>query len=456
MFMGHSRAMLSVILRLFTVAIVMMHLNACNLSKSKITFSENDVPVMWADMTLYITKNTPANSPTFASRAFGYTGVTMYECVVNSSPVHQSLGRQLNNLPRLPVPENNKPYNRALSLNAGQAAILRSLYIQTSKTNKIKIDSLENLIYHAIAGKLADTAVAKRSVAYGKAVASVIFEWSKTDGGHRGYLANFDSRMAYPSHSGTWKPPFFAQQISRWPLHPHWGDNRTFLHADTNWKMPAFVPYDTTALSQCYKQFMLVYQANKNITAQQKEIALWWNDDPSETYTPPGHSYNLASTVIRTKNPGIVQAAETYARVGLAVADAFIVCWKIKYNFFSERPSTYVNEHIDSEWDPFWPDPPFPAFPSGHATQASAVAIALAGLYGNAVTLTDSSHVGRPRDKVKDVDYKPRQFTSFWQIAEETASSRFFGGIHTMEDNNTGLAEGRKIGQHVNELKWRK
>ena len=442
--------------KLFVALIMIAHFYACNISQPRISIAQNAVPAIWADMTLYITKNTPSNSPTFASRAFGYTGFTMYESVVNSSSSHASLGGQLNQLPVLPTPEKNKQYNWALSLNAGQAAILRSIYIQTSKENKTKIDSLETILYHSFADTIADQKIAKRSVAYGKAVASAIFEWSKTDGGHRGYLYNFDSKMTYPSHGGAWKPPFFAQQITMLPLHPHWGDNRTFLKADMNWKMPEFIPYDTTNLSDCYKQFTEVYLSNKKITQQQKEIALWWNDDPSETYTPPGHSYNLASTIVRIKKPDLLQAAETYARVGLAVADAFIVCWKMKYIFFSERPSTYVNENIDPEWEPFWPDPPFPAFPSGHATQASAVAIALAGLYGDGINFTDSSHVGRPKDIARNVDYNPRKFTSFWQVAEETAYSRFLGGIHTMQDNNTGLYEGRKIGNHVNELKWRK
>ncbi len=406
-------------------------------------------------MTLLITKNTPANSPTFASRALGYISLTMYESVVNSSPSYASLAGQLNRLTTLPAPEKNKQYNWALSLNAGQANILRDIYIQTSKENKKKIDSLENLIYHSFADALNNKEIAERSVNYGKAVASAIFEWSKTDGGHRAYLTNFDKKMTFPSHVGAWKPPFFAQTISRLPLHPHWGDNRTFLKADTSWKMPAFIPYDTANLSASYKEFMEVYLANKKITLPQKEIAMWWNDDPSETYTPPGHSYNLATTVIKIKNPDMLKAAETYAHVGLAVADAFIVCWKMKYHYFSERPSTFVSEHIDPDWDPFWPDPPFPAFPSGHATQASAVATVLTRLYGDKVSFIDSTHAKRSRDLARDVEYKPRKFNSFRQVAEETAYSRFLGGIHTNDDNKIGLIEGSKVGQHVNELKWR-
>ena len=57
---------------------------------------------------------------------------------------------------------------------------------------------------------------------------------------------------------------------------------------------------------------------------------------------------------------------------------------------------------------------------------------------------------------VRDVDFVERPFTSFWGVAEETADSRFFGGIHTPQDNRVGLEEGKRIATHVTQLKWRK
>jgi hypothetical protein len=424
-------------------------------SKPKHIFIENEVPVLWADMTLEITKSTPANSPTFASRCLGYISLAMYESVVHGSKDHQSLAGQLNGLDILPQPEKDKEYNWILSLNAAQAFILKNIYIQTSDENKSKIDSLENTVRETITGEI-DNDVADRSIAYGRAIASSIFEWSKIDGGHRGYLANFDTKMQYPSGKGRWRAPFFAQTISRFPLHPHWGDNRTFLKADKDWKTPDLLQYDSTVGSMYHQQFKEVYDANNKLTQEEKEIAVWWNDDPTETYTPPGHSYNLASITIKSKKPDLITSAETYARVGLAVADAFIVCWKMKYQHFSERPSTFISEHIDDTWEPFWPDPPFPAFPSGHATQAGAVAIVLSDLFGENVQITDDTHVGRPPNRLRNIKYKERKFSSFQEVAKETAYSRFLGGIHSMQDNEVGLVEGGKVGQHVNDLKWRR
>jgi hypothetical protein len=417
---------------------------------------EFELATAWADMSLYITKHTPANTPTFASRCFGYIGLTMYESVVHGFPEYQPVAPQLNGLGQLPQPEKGVEYNWMLSLNAGQAEILRSIYIQTSDANKKKIDSLERQLEKRIKKSINDEAVVKRSVAYGKLIAQKIFEWSKTDGGHRAYLKNFDKTLMFEQRPGCWNPPLYAQTFSHFPLHPHWGKNRTFLAIDSAMADPEMIPYDTTPGSDYYNQFKLVYEKEKTLTQDEKQAAIWWGDDPEETFTPPGHSYYLATLAIKKIKPGLIRAAETYARVGIAVADAFRNCWKWKYKYFTERPNTFIPEYIDPEWHSFWPDPPFPAFPSGHAINAAAMATVLTDLYGDHFEFTDSAHAGRPRDEQRNADFVVRHFKSFWQVAEETANSRFYGGIHTPQDNEAGLNKGKEIGQNINRLKWKK
>jgi hypothetical protein len=41
------------------------------------------------------------------------------------------------------------------------------------------------------------------------------------------------------------------------------------------------------------------------------------------------------------------------------------------------------------------------------------------------------------------------------EAAEECAYSRFLSGIHTRQDNDAGLVQGKIIGQNVNALQWR-
>ncbi|MDN5202199.1 vanadium-dependent haloperoxidase [Fulvivirgaceae bacterium BMA10] len=439
----------------FIYTLILLMIAGCS-GKETISIPDQDVTTAWAEMTMFISQYTPANSPTYASRGIGYIGLTMYESIVHGYPGYQSMVGQLNGLSNLPQPEPGVTYDWIVSLNAGQAYILKNIYHQTSDANKLRIDSLERAFSDYFKEKVNDKQIIERSITYGRSVAEAIFNWSKTDGGHRGYLNNFDKEFVHPNRPGSWKPPLYAQSFSHHPLHPHWGKNRTFLKQNANLPIPEMIPYDTSKTSAYYQEFLRVYEKDKVLTQEEKEIAIWWGDDPDETFTPPGHSYYLATTVIKNTNPELIVCAETYARMGMAVADAFINCWKWKYHFFSERPNTFIPQFIDQEWESFWPDPPFPAFPSGHAIQAAAAATVLENIFNEPLTLIDSAHVGRERDEIRDVDFKARSFTRFWDFAQETADSRFYGGIHTPQDNRVGLEEGSRIASHVNGLNWRR
>ena len=413
------------------------------------------VALRWGQMTLKLMHQLPLNTPTYGSRSLGYVGLTMYECVVNSSHTHRSLAGQLSGLSALPLPDSGQIYNYTLVLNAGQAVMLKKLFAFASSDRLHRVDSLETSINTALATS-ENPAVVSRSVAYGQSIAEAIFAWSKTDGGFEGYKRNFEFSYIVPRGAGYWIAPSFGQVVSSVPLHPGWGKNRTFVPANSTLPVPAMTPYSTNPKSDYYQQYASVYQKNKTLTPDEKAIAAWWGDDPSETFSPPGHSYNLANIVVKTSGPDLIKAAETYARVGMAVADGFVNCWKAKYTYHCERPSTYVRTNIDASWTQFWPEPPFPAFYSGHSVQSAAAATVLAALYGARFRLVDTSHEGRPRDQFRKIDYVPRTFNTFWATAEEAALSRFYGGIHTLQDNEVGLAEGKKIGEHINALSWQR
>jgi hypothetical protein len=137
-------------------------------------------------------------------------------------------------------------------------------------------------------------------------------------------------------------------------------------------------------------------------------------------------------------------AAEGYARVGIAVADAFISCWDTKYTYNLLRPVTYIQRLIDTTWLPFIVTPPFPEYPSGHSTQSAAAAAVLTDMFGVRV-FTDTTHL----DHELVPPLEPRSFGSFEEAAEEAALSRLYGGIHYPFGNNNGLAQGRCIGQAI-------
>ena len=97
--------------------------------------------------------------------------------------------------------------------------------------------------------------------------------------------------------------------------------------------------------------------------------------------------------------------------------------------------------------------PPFPAYPSGHATFGGALFQILRRFYGtdrvpftfvsdelNGVTVGNDGQV-RP--------FAPRSFNSFSEAEEENGQSRIYLGIHWEFDKTAGIAQGRRIANYV-------
>jgi len=416
--------------------------------------AQKTLPARWADVALKTLQFTVPNSPTYSSRSLGYIGLTMYESVVHGSAIHNSVASQLNGFGALPEPDLTKEYNWALSLNAGQSSILRSLYPHAQPDIVAAIDALESATYEEQM-TTTDMEVAQRSIQFGQAVADAIYEWSKTDGGYEGYLHPFDPDYKFPVGEAYWIPPTVGQSASRLPLHPYWGNNRTFLSDNAALPVPTIIPFSTDPSSGNYKLFNEVYLKRTSLTEEDMRIAAWWADDPTQTASPPGHSYNLATIAVTSSEADIYTSAEAYAKVGMAVADAFICCWKVKYTYHSTRPFPFIRAHINKNYEQFWPEPPFPAFSSGHATQSAATAVALTSIFGDTFPLVDNTYENRVPDFI-GIPYPPRKYKNIQETATECAYSRFLGGIHTRQDNETGSKQGNSIGENVTSLKWKK
>lgn len=403
----------------------------------------SDVATKWAVLHLKLAQTSPGATPPVVSRAVGYAGLALYEAVVPGMTEYQSLAGQVQSLTALPLVEDAKEYNWGASANAAQAQILRSLYANTAEANKKTIDSLETAL---TADFLKESAkdITDRSALFGKAIATAIFEYSKTDGGHEGYTRNFPANYTVATGVGFWIPTS-AQKI---PMQPTWGQNRVFVRSNVNLGVQPHTPYSTNVRSDFFRNANEVYQVSKTLTDEQKAIALFWADDPGRTFTPPGHAMSILTQIIRDNAMKLNVAAEAYAKVGLSTTDAFICCWRIKYQYNLIRPVSYINLAIDPKWAALLNTPPFPEYTSGHSSGSGAAAAALASVFGEAWNFTDRSHDSR--------GLKARSFKSFTEYANEAAMSRLYGGIHYRESNDRGLANGRLVAQNVLALKWKK
>ena len=406
---------------------------------------EAEVALKWADLTLKLIRTTSGFTPPVASRALGYAGVTLYESVAPGTSNYQSLVGQLNQLSNVPKAEVSQEYEWAIVANAGQAAILKNLFANTTLANKTTIDSLETALNAAYKTTEISLETFDRSVKFGRDVATSIFEWSKTDNGHEGYLRNQPKDYVPPVGVGLWVQTT-AGDAGR-AMQPYWGLNRPFVGSNTAVIPPAPLKYSTDISSPFFTQGLEVYSVGKNLTDEQKTIALFWADG-GNTITPPGHSYSLTSIAIKKANAKLDKAAEAYAKVGISVADAFICCWKCKYQYNLMRPVTYINSAIDPNWKPLIATPPFPDYLSGHSTQSGAFSQVLSDLFGYNFSFADNTHEAR--------GFKARSFSNFYDAADEAAISRLYGGIHYRAANEIGLSEGRKLGRNVSSLKFKK
>ena len=202
--------------------------------------------------------------------------------------------------------------------------------------------------------------------------------------------------------------------------------------------------------------------------AQERIGRFWGYDIPAKIGTPPRLYNQITMTVARRK--GLIdkpsQLSRLLAAVNTAMADAAISAWESKYFYNVWRPTNAIRATpVCDGGNPSWTAlgaaasnstsatfmPPFPAYPSGHATIGGALFETLEQLVGdtsftqvsdefNGVT-TDST--GRPRP------FLPRSFSSLKEAEAENARSRTFIGIHWRHDETAGITMGNHVSDYV-------
>jgi hypothetical protein len=410
------------------------------------------VATEWTSLALSLTQQTPGFSPPVASRAFGYLGLALYESIVPGMPGYTSLAGQLNELNSLPVAQPDEPLHWPTVANASMATMTRMMFSNATPENKGRIDQLERLLPLKYGQDFDPNTytpeILNRSTSFGKLMAMAIMTWARTDGGHEAWGPLRRNRANYvpPSGAGLWTatPPAFAK-----PLLPYWGENRSFaMKSAKDCPAPPPPEYSEDASSVFYKSAQEVYTISKAATQEQRQFSLYWADDPGKTPTPAGHWLFIANDLLKTRKANLADAAQTLARLNIAMADAFIANWATKYTLNVLRPVSYVQGSFDSNWvPPLMATPPFPDYPSGHSTQSSAAATVLSSIFGANTAFTDNAH--------NDRGWGPRTFPNFKFAADEAAMSRLYAGIHYRFANEGGKVQGLCVGGKALALKFK-
>jgi hypothetical protein len=216
-------------------------------------------------------------------------------------------------------------------------------------------------------------------------------------------------------------------------------------------------------------------------TPDQTLAGLFWAYDGSPTLGTPPRLYNqIAMHIAEQMGSDVADLARLLALINVAMSDAGIACWESKYHYKLWRPVTGIREadegtgpsglgddnsatHGDREFMPLGAPasnnavsnftPPFPAYPSGHATFGGVLFQTLRRVYGtdhisftivsdelNGVTLDNH---GEPRPMA------PRTFSTLSEAEEENGQSRVYLGIHWSFDKTAGIAQGRDVADYV-------
>jgi PAP2 superfamily len=382
-------------------------------------------------------------SPPVASRTYAYITVAAYEAARNENTSYLTLAGQLHQLTPFEAPDAGKKYN--YSLAAVNAILL------TGKTMVISEEMIEDFRKKILQEFLATGMpqdVFDNSVDYGKKISDHILAWAGQD--------NYKQTRAFPKFTVTddnvsWKPtpPAYIKAIE-----PYWNKIRTFVvDSASQFKPLPAIAFSTDTNSLFYKEASQVQSAGLQLTAEQIQIANFWDCNPfkmnvnghvmyaTKKISPGGHWINITRLACRQAHADVVRSAEAYACLSVVLADAFISCWDEKYRSIVIRPETYINTYMSQSWTPLLQTPPFPEYTSGHSVVSAASAVVLSQFFGDKFVYTDSTET--------EFDIPVRHFNSFHEAAEEAAISRFYGGIHYMAAIKNGLQEGEAIGKFI-------
>ncbi|WP_372525210.1 vanadium-dependent haloperoxidase [Piscinibacter sp.] len=404
------------------------------------------VATEWFRVVLPAIQQTPGQSPPVAARTLAYLGLGLYEAIVAGMPDKRSLAGQLNELESLPPAQPDELLHWPTVANATLAALTRMLLPNAPADWMARFDALERNMPVAQSADF-DPAqrspeVIIRSETHGRLLAMALMTWARTDGGHDVLgprRVRLDAGYVSPSGLGAWvpTPPRFAR-----PLLPDWGNNRPFMGTLARCQPPGPPRYDETPGSAFHREADEVRRAGTQPTEEQRRVALYWADDPLKTPTPAGHWAWILTDLLRDRKADLATAAEQYARMTIAMSDAFVATWKVKYEVNLLRPVTYIQLAFDSNWmPPLMETPPFPEYPSGHSVLSGAAAAVLDAFYGKDTAFEDRTH--------NDRGWGPRRFRNFRTAADEAAVSRLYAGIHFRSAIEHGATMGHCIGEQA-------
>lgn len=334
------------------------------------------------------------NGPTMSSRAAAIVHLAMYDAFVGTDQNMPDKPRTtltpylgIANIPDASV---------SAAISAAANATLSKLYPSQKAFFETK---------HKQAKIEGTTDEVNKGHKYGQDIANEILKIRKDDPN-----STDDGYSSYPSH-GTHRPD---------PINPTQGYHGAFYGASKLFSSGVRYQLDTPPLAAdsnaIYKKALKQVRAKgiatelmgtlpptyEKRTVEETIIGLFWGYDGAKGLGTPPRLYNqIIREIAMFQENTLEENAHLFALINVAMGDAGILAWEQKYKHNYWRPVLGIREHdtsmgplgtgnntFNEDSDPLWcplgapntnkkgePNftPPFPAYPSGHATFGGAV-----------------------------------------------------------------------------------
>ncbi|MCL6259842.1 hypothetical protein M3O96_12130 [Aquiflexum sp. TKW24L] len=402
---------------------------------------EADVATEWFTLLTEIVKTKPYFSAQ-ALRIFSYSGIALYESVVPGMPSYQSIyGHLTGNTIQF---DKKKDYYWPACANAAIARIASKIMQNYPAPNLTAVEALEASLNSKYQSEVSPEQL-EFSIEFGRYVADIIYEYSKTDGT---FNADGTPKPCPPYvpivRPGQWvpTPPGFFPVAAACQ-----GSLRTFIPNIVNSVLaPPHPEYSTEPACDFYKAAKDTYESRNNITDDETRQFNNWRD-LNPNYIPLSHTLRISTKIMIEEKVNLEDAATLYVKLNMAASDAIGAVFYSKFHYFLLRPVTYIRGVMgQSTWISLPNTPQTPSYPDELAATASSIAI-LEGYFGKNYAFVDDIH---------KTTHGEWSYSSFSEMLENIVQARVSGGTIFRFGGKAGVKQGRLVGTAINTLPFKK
>lgn len=362
----------------------------------------------------------PFANPPYASRAYAYLQVAMYDAMVTTwhyKFTHNRMAPAANSqsIQSLEPLQDGLPSYPSEDAVVADVAYLLLKVMFPNDTVFLKKESDEQKRAKLVSGLASPSDIAAGESIAAQVAAKVLARY-RTDGmGQSGGNPTVWKELEDAAVARGLTMPWKSLELPARPgMLPLFGNVKQFL-ISTQQRDSLRPPPPPAIGSEEFKTAIAEVKKMSEIKSGEVwRIAQLWGDGAG-TYTPPGHWNEIACEAIVKNNFSELRTARTLALMNMAIFDAGISCWDAKTYYWYPRPSQ-VDPSIKTIGLPN-----FPSYTSGHSTFSAAAATVLGYIF-------------------------PDNAANYRAMSLEAAESRIYGGIHYRFDSEAGTECGEAIG----------